>query len=84
MIRTQIYLTENERSTLALIGKQMRKSQSELIREAIDSFCEKKLSQNRIALLRNAKGIWRDRKDLPDFVAVRKEFDRLKSDPDKE
>jgi hypothetical protein len=36
MVRTQIYLTEEERSALSSISNQLGKKQSELIREAVD------------------------------------------------
>lgn len=38
MIRTQVYLTDQQRSELALLSKSKGKKQSELIREAIDQF----------------------------------------------
>ena len=33
--------------------------------------------QDRLAKLRQACGIWRDRDDLPDFEALRREWDRF-------
>lgn len=33
---------------------------------------------DRRALLRHARGLWKDRPDLPDFSALRAELDRLK------
>ena len=78
MIRAQIYLTENERQKLYTLSHETGKSQSELIREAIDQFVEihygKK--QNKLAALRAAKGLWAERVDLFDFAALRKELDR--------
>ena len=41
MIRTQIYLTENEQSFLKAQMSQTGKNQSELIREAIDLYAKK-------------------------------------------
>lgn len=78
MIRSQIYLTKSERKELQALSTQTGKSQSELIREAIDRFIatSQHHRQNKLAIAHAAKGIWENRKDLPDFAAIRKEFDR--------
>jgi len=76
MVRTQIYLTENQRDELAAIAKSVGKKQSELIREAIDLLLDQAGSGRRESVLREAAGMWKDRKDLPDFKAIRSEWDR--------
>ncbi len=76
MIRTQIYLTARQRAELAELSKILGKKQSELIREAVDRLIEQVSSSRREAVLREAAGIWKDRKDLPDFQAMRAEWDR--------
>ena len=76
MIRTQIYLTEQQRNELATIGKSFGKKQSELIREAIDRLIEQTGKNHRELVLREAAGIWKDRTDLPDFKSIRTEWDR--------
>lgn len=78
MIRSQIYLTEVELQTLHKLMSETGRSQSELIREAIDRFLENRLleKQNKLSILRAVKGIWADRDDLPNFSAIREEWDR--------
>jgi hypothetical protein len=76
MVRTQIYLTERQRNELAAIAKAVGKKQSELIREAIDQLIVQTGRSRRELVLREAAGIWKDRKDLPDFRETRAEWDR--------
>ncbi|MHC4167053.1 MAG: ribbon-helix-helix domain-containing protein [Planctomycetota bacterium] len=76
MVRTQIYLTENQREELAAIAKAEGKKQSELIREAIDRLIDQAGSNRREVVLRETAGIWKDRTDLPNFKAIRTEWDR--------
>jgi len=76
MVRTQIYLTERQRDELAAIAKIAGKKKSELIREAIDRLVDQAGHIRRETVLREAAGIWKDRADLPDFKAMRAEWDR--------
>ena len=76
MVRTRIYLTEHQRAELAAIARRGNRKQSELIREAIDNFIEQRPRHRRETILRESAGIWRDRSDLPDYEAIRAEWDR--------
>lgn len=75
MERTQIYLAEEQRTALAAIAVHAGRTQSELIREAVDSFIARYVEGNRLELLRGARGMWKYRDDLPNFEALREEFD---------
>jgi hypothetical protein len=76
MVRTQIYLTEEERKGLDAIARSTGKKQSELIREALDRFLDLGKGTRREAILKDAAGMWKDRSDLPDFSAARRSWDR--------
>lgn len=77
MLRTQIYITERQRTELAAISKAAGKKQSELIREAIELLIAQEGRNKRELVLREVAGIWKDRSDLPDFDAIRHEWDRF-------
>lgn len=76
MVRTQIYLTDRQRTELEIISKTLGKKQSELIREAVDRLIDQTGRTRRESILREAAGIWKDRVDLPDYSAIRSEWDR--------
>jgi hypothetical protein len=76
MVRTQIYLTEQERDELASIAKVSGKKQSELIRDAVDRLIDAFSANRRQAVLGKAAGIWKDRTNLPDFKTLRATWDR--------
>lgn len=74
--RTQIYLSEAERQGLRALDLRSGRRQSALIREAIDAFLERHQPKGRLARLRQARGFWAQRADLPDWPALRRELDR--------
>ncbi len=76
MIRTQIYLTDKQRAELAIIARNSGKKQSEIIREAIDRLIAQAGQDQKKTALQKAAGIWKNRKDLPDFRAIRSQWDR--------
>lgn len=77
MVRTQIYLTEEERAALKRLAEERGTSQSALIREAVDRYLEEHSREGRLAKLRAARGIWKDRKNLHEtFRAIRESVDR--------
>jgi hypothetical protein len=76
MVRTQIYLTEEERKGLENVSKATGKKQSELIREAVDRFLDLAQGKQRETILREVAGLWSDRSDLPDFDEARRSWGR--------
>jgi predicted transcriptional regulator len=53
MLRTQIYLSEHERKGLQALALSSGRSQSALIRGAIDAFLQQHQPQGRLARLRH-------------------------------
>lgn len=77
MVRTQIFLTGEEQDALDAIATETGRTKSDLIREAVDALIERYHPAVRRDLVAKAFGLWRDRDDLPDFAALRREFDRM-------
>jgi len=77
MIRTQVYLTEEESSAITRLSRALGHGKSELIRQAIDEFIDRRDTTNRLKKLRAARGIWAERQDSPDMRKMRAEFDRF-------
>lgn len=73
----QIILTEKESHVLHVIAQQTGKTPVELLREAAAQFIAQFQQSDRRALLRQARGLWKDRTDLPALQTLRDEFDRL-------
>lgn len=76
MVRTQIYLTEKEQRALRALGKSIGQTQSEMIRQAVDEFVQRRHGSHRLEILRQARGIWSDRTDLPDLRELRRGWRR--------
>lgn len=82
MKRTQIYLTDEERKVLRVIAERLDRSQSEIIRNAVDEYIARYQDENRLEHLRSARGMWKERSDLPDFEKARTELERYASKVD--
>ena len=82
MTTAQINLTETQADALQKLSVQTGKTADELLQEAVNKLIsevgEAEAKREKwLASLRQAKGIWKDRDDLPDFRELRKEFDRF-------
>ncbi len=76
MIRTQIYLTEEEHAGISSLASSLQKKQSELIRQAIDEFLVRSNPKDKLERIREAQGIWQDREAIS-LEELRSDFDRF-------
>jgi hypothetical protein len=76
MVRTQVYLTDEEKSSLESVALSQGVSQSDLIRQAIDELLAKTVQINKASILEEIAGIWSDRKDVPDIRELRTNWRR--------
>ncbi len=75
---TQIDIPEKISRQLSDLAEEKGVKKEDIILEAVEKFVRKNdLTREEILELRShARGIWKDRTDLPDFVALRKSMDR--------
>lgn len=76
MATAYIELSDQETQALERLAQQTGKTQAELLHEAVTDFLAHVDTSDRLDLLQQARGIWRDRADLPDVQTLREEFDR--------
>lgn len=69
-------LTEQHRQALVEISLLTGKSQQELITSAIEELITSYQQKKRLELMQQAKGIWKERDDLPSLEKLRAEFNR--------
>ena len=71
MIRTQIYLTREEKAGLDSVALASGKRQSEIIRTAVDDLLARQGTINKPEILDEIAGIWATRRDVPDIRKMR-------------
>ena len=68
MVRTQVYLTDEQERGLKQLAASSGRKQSELIREAIDRLLSEKRQRNWLKSLEPMFGMWADRPEMDHFV----------------
>jgi hypothetical protein len=76
-----LYLTEQEQTTLETMAQRMGKTPDEIVHDAVKQLIAQFQSEDRLSLLRQARGMWKDRTDLPALTDLRREWDR-QTEPD--
>lgn len=72
----QIMLTDSADRALSELAVQTGKTRDDLLHEAVDQFLTRNRPQNRLRLLQQGRGLWKDRTDLPSLQDLRAEMDR--------
>jgi predicted DNA-binding protein len=80
MVRTQVLLTDQEKKALSVLSLRLGRKQSELIREAIDSFIARFSTEKREDIVDRLSGMWADREDSFTAASLRREWDRTHSE----
>ena len=75
MAEIEVNLTETEQRALREIALRTGKTEDELIHDAVNKLINQDMPYDNSGMLR-AKGLWKDRDDLPDFERIRREWDR--------
>jgi predicted DNA-binding protein len=86
MVRTQIYLTDEQKRQLERLGAASGKKQSAMIREAIDGYLANREPKDWKEAFEAVRGMWADRDDLDEFYAdlragVERRLDRTSTRP---
>ena len=76
MVTAQVKLTPDEIEALRAMAERTGRTEEQLLREAVQKYLTPAQGDDRLALLRQGKGIWKDRSDLPDHRQLRAELDR--------
>ncbi|MDJ1168223.1 hypothetical protein PMG71_02125 [Roseofilum sp. BLCC_M154] len=76
MRKTVIYFSEQNQQALIEIVHLTGKSEQEVITSAIEELIESYQNKKRLDLMRQARGMWQAREDIPNLHTLREEWDR--------
>lgn len=76
MATAEVTLTDEEHSALEPIPQRTGKTPEQVVHDAVRQYLAHMEPTVRQRLLQQARGIWRDRADLPVVSDLRREFER--------
>jgi hypothetical protein len=76
-----LHLTEQEQTALETMAQRLGKTPDEIVNDAVKQLIAQFQSEDRLSLLRQARGMWKDRTNLPALTDLRREWDR-QTEPD--
>jgi hypothetical protein len=71
-----LHLTEQEQTALETMAQRLGKTPDELVHDAVKQLITQFHSEDHLSLLRQARGMWKGRTDLPSLTDLRPEWDR--------
>jgi hypothetical protein len=71
-----LHLTSQEQPVLETMAQHLGKTPDELVHDAVKQLIAQFQSEDRLSLLRQARGLWKDRTGLPSLIDMRREWDR--------
>jgi hypothetical protein len=71
-----LHLTEQEQAALETVAQRLGKTPDELVYDAVKQLLAQFQGEDRLSLLRQARGMWKDRTDLRALANLRHEWDR--------
>jgi lipase chaperone LimK len=75
MVKTQIYITEDEQRYLDELSSKSGLGKDDLIRNAIDNLIARSVAAPRLDTLRRCRGMWQERAES-DFREIRHEVEK--------
>lgn len=76
MTIAELNLTEQEQTALATMAQRIGKTPDELVHDAVKQLIVQFQCEDRLSLLQQARGMWKDRTDLLSLADLRREWDR--------
>jgi hypothetical protein len=73
---TQVNLSEAEVELLRIMSERTGRPEAELVHEAVRLLHAQFAAPDRRSVLSRARGIWKDRDDLPELSELRREMNR--------
>jgi hypothetical protein len=75
MATAEIQLTHQEQHALHALAQRTGKTPDTLLHEAVMQLLSQAQHEDQLRLLQQARGMWKDRTNLPNVAALRAEFD---------
>lgn len=76
MADLEINLTQQELNALREMSRATGQTEGDLVQNAVRRMINHERGNDHLSLMRSARGLWKDREDLPDWASLRREWNR--------